>query len=63
MKERCLQQTLGSCTGCPIREIAISKINAVALGQRQAKISRIKKQYCPEGTEMQPPRKQKQSIW
>ncbi|MDP2638292.1 MAG: hypothetical protein Q8P26_04490 [Candidatus Levybacteria bacterium] len=62
MKELCLQQKIGSCSGCPIQEMAIEKMRQKSTDEKPAVVRRISNQLCPEGIIMQMPKLQKQSI-
>lgn len=52
-KEICLQQKTGDCGGCGIYTMAETKSNADR-NSIDAICKRIEKNYCPEGTTMQP---------
>lgn len=58
---RCLQESIGSCGGCPIQEIALEKRVLFPVDQEHVLIDRIQKNLCPEGNTMQIPNRYKRA--
>lgn len=55
MERRCIQESLGSCTGCPIQEIVLMERRSVPRADEQALVERVQAQLCPDGNTMQVP--------
>jgi len=62
MKEKCLQEKIGSCKGCNVYQIVREKV-AGNLGVVNAVSQRVQSEYCPEGNTMQPIELPKRKIW
>lgn len=64
-QERCLQQIIGSCGGCPIRDELLPRRirEAKVIISREEVIRQVISDWCPEGTKMQEPKVPKMKVW
>ena len=51
--EKCLQQRIGYCVGCPILGIILEREKALPITERTQLASKVSKELCPYGTTMQ----------
>ena len=52
---RCLQESTGSCMGCPMQDAAAKKLSGMDQIQRPKEIIMLSRTLCPEGNIMQRP--------
>lgn len=63
MSERCLQQIIGSCLGCPIQEMADRRLGRNGQEPVEQVLQKVARELCPDGTSIQLAKPVKQSIW
>ena len=65
MSERCLQEIMGSCAGCEIRDNLLPKrMRVLGEAQSRAEIAkRVESDWCPDGARLQLPQEQRPEIW
>ncbi|MCL5409317.1 MAG: hypothetical protein M1607_00475 [Patescibacteria group bacterium] len=60
---KCLVEQTGSCTGCNILEIFLAKRAALPRSGESALATKVRTSLCPDGIQMQVPRRVEQNIW
>ena len=61
--KECLQQIIGNCTGCDVREMVLEKRRPMGTDEKKALIQRVQESLCPKDTQMLVPNRTKQRIW
>jgi len=61
--EKCLQQRIGSCTGCPVLGIVLDRRRSMPVAEEQELVSKVSRELCPEGTTMQVAARPESSVW
>jgi len=60
--EKCSQQKIGYCVGCPILEIVLEKGNTLPTAKRAQLASKVSKELCPYGTKIQLPERRERPL-
>ncbi len=60
--EKCLQQRIGNCAGCPVLGIVLDKRGPMPIAEERTLISKISRELCPNGTVMQVPAKPERPL-
>lgn len=59
MPERCLAQKVGSCLGCNVQEIAMSRLRRNGQKSKEDLLQVFSRENCPDGLGVQIPREGK----
>lgn len=59
---RCLQEKIGSCSGCAIQAIVLEKRAKVCSSDERSLVERVRQIYCPEGNRLLVPSRSKTKI-
>lgn len=59
---RCLQEKIGSCNGCGVQEIVLTKRQEIDTSSERMLVEKVRQTLCPEGNRLQVPYRPRRVI-